>query len=140
MFLIDTSVWVSVFRKPELGERLRTRVGDGSYVLTRFNQLELLQGSADVTEWERLEEYLESQVYLECQNSTWKTAARLYFDLRREGKTVRSPIDCCIAQLAIEHDVVLLHRDRDFDTIATIRPLLRAEWFGTEYQANGLTG
>ncbi len=33
-------------------------------------------------------------------------------------KTVRRLIDSCIARIAIERDVVLLHRDRDFDVIA----------------------
>ena len=50
-------------------------------------------------------------------------AARLYFDLRRRGRTVHSPIDCCIAQLAIDHGVLLLHRDRDFTTIAGVSRL-----------------
>ena len=50
-------------------------------------------------------------------------AARIDFELRRRGKTVRSPIDCCIAQIALDHDVLLLHRDRDFEVIAGVRPL-----------------
>jgi hypothetical protein len=37
-----------------------------------------------------------------------------------------SPIDRCIAQIALDHAIVLLHRDRDFETIATIRPLRQA--------------
>ncbi len=53
----------------------------------------------------------------------WEDAARIYFDLRRLGRTVRSPIDCCIAQVAIHHDVLLAHRNKDFETIAGIRPL-----------------
>ena len=32
-------------------------------------------------------------------------------------------IECCIAQIAMEHDVLLLHRDRDFETIASVRRL-----------------
>ena len=55
---------------------------------------------------------------------TWRDAARIHFDLRRRGRTVRSAIDCCIAQLAIENNLRLLHRDRDFETIAEIRPLI----------------
>jgi predicted nucleic acid-binding protein len=53
----------------------------------------------------------------------WTDAARIYFDLRRTGRTVRSPIDCCIAQIAIDHAALLLHRDRDFTTTAQMRPL-----------------
>ncbi|WP_410503742.1 hypothetical protein [Leptolyngbya sp. 7M] len=36
---------------------------------------------------------------------------------------VRSPIDCCIAQAALEHDLLLIHNDRDFETIAQVRSL-----------------
>jgi len=45
----------------------------------------------------------------------------ILYDLRRVGKTVRSAVDCCMAQIAIESDVLLLHRDRDFE-IAAVRP------------------
>jgi hypothetical protein len=47
----------------------------------------------------------------------------VYFDLRRLGKTVRSPLDCCITQVAMDNQTLLLHRDRDFEVIAEIRPL-----------------
>ena len=91
-----------------------------------FNQLELLQGAADEREWAMLADFLDGQDYIEASGDTWRNAARIYFDLRRRGRTIRSPIDCCIAQLAIENDLRLLHEDRDFETIAEIRPL--AAW------------
>ncbi len=47
----------------------------------------------------------------------------LYFDLRRRGLTVRSVIDCCIAEVALRHEVTLIHNDRDFATIAKLRAL-----------------
>jgi predicted nucleic acid-binding protein len=54
---------------------------------------------------------------------SWQAAARIYYDLRRRGLTVRSPIDCCIAQAALENDLLLIHNDRDFETIAQVRSL-----------------
>lgn len=125
MILVDTSVWIEVFR--DRTGRVRAtleRALDGDdAVLTRFHQLELLQGARDEREWSLLSEYLDAQTYLESSLDSWSEAARIYFELRRRGRTVRSPIDCCIAQLAIDHDVLLLHRDRDFETIADLRPL-----------------
>lgn len=44
--------------------------------------------------------------------------AELYRALRKKGVTVRKPVDCTIASLAIEYDLSLLHNDRDFDHIA----------------------
>lgn len=100
-------------------------VGDDDIVLTRFNQLELLQGAIDESEWNLLSDYLEVQDYLEASTDTWYKAARIYYDLRRLGQSVRSTIDCCIAQIAIEHKVLLLHEDRDFERIADVRPLVQ---------------
>ena len=48
----------------------------------------------------------------------WTIGARIYYDLRRRGITVRNTIDCCIAASAIENDLILLHLDRDFEAIA----------------------
>lgn len=106
---------------------LEQAVGEDDIVLARFQQLELLQGARDERDWEILTSYLESQEFLEMTPDSWTEAARTYFDLRRRGKSVRSPIDCCIAQLAIDHRARLLHRDRDFLTIASLRPL-REQW------------
>ncbi|WP_370589623.1 PIN domain-containing protein [Tychonema sp. LEGE 07203] len=42
---------------------------------------------------------------------------------KRLGLTVRSSIDCCIAQLAIEHQLIIVHNDRDFETIQKVRSI-----------------
>ena len=130
MILVDTSVWIEVFRDKSQTKRkalLAALAGD-EVVLARFIQLELLQGCQDEQEWNLLRSYLDSQDYLEALAATWEDAARIYFDLRRVGLTVRSPIDCCIAQLALNGDVVLFHRDRDFEAIAKARPSFRQLW------------
>ncbi len=125
MILIDTSSWIDLLRDGS-GRRRRACdevVQDEDIVLARFVQLELLQGAANEREWSLLAEALDTQRYLEAGPETWPAAARIYFELRRQGLTVRSPVDCCIAQLALDHDALLLHRDRDFATIGRIRPL-----------------
>lgn len=128
MLLIDTSVWISVFRDRtgQVRQQLEALVDDRDVFLTRFTrftQLELLQGSLNEKEWTLLSTYLEAQDYVELAGDAWQAAARIYYDLRRQGLTVRSPIDCCIAQAAIEHDLLLIHNDRDFETIAEMRSL-----------------
>jgi len=123
--LIDTSLWIRVFRDKsgEESAYLQNWLSGRTVVLTRFNQLELLQGCKDEREWSLLHEYLSHQTYLEINELTWPAAARIYYELRRQGFTVRSPIDCCIAQLAIENYCLLAHDDQDFETIARVRPL-----------------
>jgi predicted nucleic acid-binding protein len=125
MILVDTSVWIDVLRdrSGNVVSAFRSRTGDEVIVFCRFIQLELLQGAKDEHEWRRLDGYLSSQYYLEASENTWRTAARLYFELRKSGTTVRSPIDCCIACVAMESRALLLHRDRDFELIAKITPL-----------------
>jgi predicted nucleic acid-binding protein len=125
VILVDTSVWIGVL-SDRFGRKkiaFESALQGDDVVLTRFNQLELLQGARDEREWSLLREYLDGQFYLESEPESWINAARMYFDLRRLGKTVRSAADCCIAQIALDHDVLLLHRDRDFETIAEVRPL-----------------
>ncbi len=129
MALVDTSVWIDLLNDRSGKKRtlLKSVLGDEEVVLSRFNQLELLQGCRDEREWGLLAPYLDAQEYFELDGTSWHNAARTYFDLRRLGRTVRSPIDCCIAQVAMDHDAVLLHRDHDFEVIAEVRPL-RQMW------------
>ena len=125
MLLIDTSVWVGVFRDTTglVRQQLQSIISDRDVVLTRFNQLELLQRCRDDREWRLLQSYLQTQDYVELSSESWQAAARIYFKLRRQGLTVRSPIDCCIAQLALEYGLTLIHSDRDFEIIGSVRPL-----------------
>jgi hypothetical protein len=126
MILVDTSVWIQVLRDRTgtIVRAFRERLGDEVIAFTRFTQLELLQGAKDEYEWSRLDEHLTTQYYLESTEETWRKAARIYFELRRNGITLSSPIDACIAQIAIESRALLLHRDEDFERIAHVRPLI----------------
>ncbi|MBD2055420.1 PIN domain nuclease [Oculatella sp. FACHB-28] len=125
MLLIDTSVWISVFRdrSGQIRQQLETLIANHDILLTRFTQLELLQGSLNEQEWTLLANYLEAQSYVELTPYSWRAAARIYYELRRQGLTVPSPIDCCIAQAALENNLLLIHNDRDFETIAQVRSL-----------------
>ena len=128
--LIDTSVLVALFkdRSGVAARALRDILDGRDYCLTRFTQMELLQGARDEKEWLKLSDYLADQDYLEASEETWAAAARLYFDLRRKGLTVRSVIDCCIAEIAMAHGATLLHNDRDFATIAKLRSLKHVQF------------
>lgn len=125
MLLIDTSIWISVFRDQsgQVRQQLESLIVNRQVLLTRFTQLELLQGTLNEQEWTLLSSYLETQDYVELTSQSWQAAARIYYDLRRQGLTVRSPIDCCIAQAALANNLLLIHNDRDFETIAQVRSL-----------------
>ncbi len=125
MLLIDTSVWIEIFRDKtgSRSQQLQNLIADREIFLTRFTQLELLQGCRDDREWVLLNSYLQDQDYLDLRSDSWQKSARIYYDLRRQGLTVRSSIDCCIAQIAIENQLLLVHIDRDFETISQITSL-----------------
>jgi predicted nucleic acid-binding protein len=125
MILVDTSVWIEIFRDKagNIVKAFQKIIGAENYAISRFQQLELLQGASDEKEWGLLENYLSTQYYLEASQDTWPEAARIYFELRRKGVTINSPVDCCIAQIALEYGAFLLHRDKDFEKISRIRPL-----------------
>ena len=125
MILIDSSVWIEVW-EDRSGAHARTLEGvlqGVPPVFTRFTELEVLQGSRDEREWALLREFFASQELLGLGDEGWAGAARIYYDLRRRGVTVRSTIDCCIAQVALDRDLLVVHRDQDFESIASIRPL-----------------
>lgn len=67
MLLIDTSVWINVFRdrSGQVSQQLGTLIANREVLLTRFTQLELLQGSLNEQEWDLLSTYLETQDYVE---------------------------------------------------------------------------
>ena len=130
MILVDTSVWTEIFRDKtgNIVKAFQITIGADNYAISRFQQLELLQGASDQKEWELLENYLSTQYYLEASQNTWPEAARIYFELRRKGVTINSPVDCCIAQIALEYGAFLLHRDKDFEKISRVRPLVQGRF------------
>ena len=128
MIFVDTSVLIDLFRgrdTPAVSLLERMEVDGVPFSVPGFCCQELLQGAKDEQEWRVLEEYLSSQ-RIGQPGDAWQAhvgAARIYFDLRRQGLTVRSSVDCWIAQTVLEADGTLLHSDEDFETIRRVRPL-----------------
>jgi predicted nucleic acid-binding protein len=125
MILADTSVLVASVRDRTgaRAQELLEFAGDREIVVARFTEMELLAGAKDEGDWRRLSDYLAKIRLIDPSIATWGEAARIYFDLRRQGITIRSLVDCCIAQIAMDESTTLVHNDRDFDAIARIRPL-----------------
>lgn len=92
--------------------------------LTGVVYQEVVQGVSSQTEFDRTSEYLGSQIFYRPRDpvGSYREAARMYFDCRRAGITIRSAIDCLIARVAIEHGLMLLHDDKDFENMAGIVP------------------
>lgn len=128
MILVDTSVWIDYLSgKATDGTRKLEEIWllGVPVAITPMVVQELLQGTSGLGDFDRLESYLATQLLLQPADSftSWAGAARLYQVCRRKGMTVRSSNDCVVAQVAIEHDLPLLHSDADFDAIAQVAPL-----------------
>jgi predicted nucleic acid-binding protein len=120
-------VWVDFFRGADtrVNRTLRRLIDDEEDLcLTSLNLTEILQGiTRDAVYEETRRHLIEFPIFEPEGLSTYLHAADIYRTCRRRGKTIRSTIDCLIAAIAIEHDLVLLHNDRDFAHIATCAPL-----------------
>ena len=124
MTLVDTSAWIEVFRRhrpldleavvpfddivtclPVIQEVLQGFTGEPPYRVAREAMLAL----------PLVESPLRPELILE--------AVAVYRTARRQGCTIRSSVDCLIAACALRHDLEVLHRDRDFTTLARVVPL-----------------
>jgi len=87
--------------------------------------MEVLQGARTDKDFAVLSECLESQNFYRLMEglASYTAAAKIHFHLRRRGYSVGSSVDCLIAQTAIEHGLLLLHNDSDFDRIAEVSQL-----------------
>ena len=128
MILVDTSALVPFFRGTDtdaarcLASALQH---DIPVFFTPVVVQELLQGARNEKEWATLRRHLARQALVNPTDplATHRRAARIYLDCRRRGLTIRSTIDCFVAQLALEHDLTVLQDDRDYQVIRAVRAL-----------------
>ena len=130
MVLVDTSVWIGFLRGTRTAPVSALRgLLDGTEIVGVAPMIlqEILQGADSDVRFETWRRYFTGlRCYVPRHAITSHiAAARMYRSCRRAGKTPRSSNDCLIAQIAIEHGLLLLHDDRDFDAIAGVVPRLR---------------
>jgi predicted nucleic acid-binding protein len=120
ILLVDTSVWIDFFRGRSVSHvnalEQSLQAGDDICVCGLI-LTEVLQGIRSDVDYRKTATYFRSLIFLPMGYPTFVRAAEIYRAIRRNGVTVRRSMDCLIAATAIEHDVFLLHNDRDFDPI-----------------------
>jgi predicted nucleic acid-binding protein len=124
MVLVDTSVWIEVFR---------TRSPLDLEAVVAFDEIvtclpviqEVLQGFRDELAFRKAREAMLSLPTVDnpLEDVVFEVAVDLYRTARRRGVTVRSSIDCLIAASALRHDLEVLHRDRDYPNLAGVSRL-----------------
>lgn len=116
MILVDSSAWVEFLR--DTGSSVCRRVDallDADIATCDPVRMEVLAGARSQTHLADLRAMLARASVLPTEARHYEMAAALYRNARSSGVTVRRLMDCLIAAVAIDHDVVLLHADRDFD-------------------------
>ena len=126
--LLDTSVWIEYFRATGSPAALEVRrvlsIDAGSVVMCEPIAMEILSGAGQDAVYEKLERLVNGLPSLALDESVdFRSAATIYRSARRHGATIRSINDCVIAAVAIRHGAELIHRDADFDVIASFTPL-----------------
>jgi predicted nucleic acid-binding protein len=131
--LVDTSVWIEVFRRGSTF-RLESAVELDEVVTCLPVVQEVLQGFDDERAYRIAHDSMFAFPMVESPltDRVFVEAVELYRRARRAGKTVRSGVDCLIAACAIRHGLTILHNDRDFAELAQIsrlqhRPISRGQ-------------
>jgi predicted nucleic acid-binding protein len=123
MVLVDTSVWVALFRRPA---RIAASALDLDEVVTCLPVVqEVLQGFQDERAFRIVRDAVLSLPIVESplRGEVFEEAAQLYRAVRRSGRTVRSGVDCLIAACALRHGLPVAHVDRDYEAIGAVSAL-----------------
>ena len=118
--IVDTTVWIDFFggqESPHVAALESLVRSKDDICICGVILTETLQGIRNEKEYKATKERFDSFIFLQMTHATFIKAADIYRILWRKGITIRKPVDCMIASVAIENDIQLLHNDRDFDAI-----------------------
>ena len=124
MILVDTSVWVAVFRKKS-PFRMEDALEFDEIVTCLPVIQEVLQGFREERAYRLARDSMIALPIVESpmEESLFIEAADLYRAARRQGLTIRSSVDCLIAACALRHDLPVLHKDRDYQLLSKVSHL-----------------
>ena len=120
MILVDTTVWIDFFAARSLPHvaaletiiKRRENICICGIILT-----EVLQGIRKDTEFKKTRDLFNTLILLPMPYTVFLRSAEIYRKLSKKDITIRKPLDCMIASVAIENDIPILHNDKDFQPI-----------------------
>jgi predicted nucleic acid-binding protein len=128
MILLDTSVWIEIFRSRSPLEL--EQIVEFDQIVTCLPVIqEVLQGFRDERAFRIARDSMLALPVVESPFGVTivEEAVALYRTARRQGLTVRSSVDCLIAACALRHGLTVLHRDRDYPHLAKVSALQQRE-------------
>ena len=127
MMVVDTSVWIDFLNGHDSAHAayLARAIGAGESIAVPGVVLtEVLLGLKTENQAASIADLMTAFTPVtELSGQGHADAARLYRLCRSKGFTVRSTIDCLIAQTCLRDGLPLLTKDRDFTSIAAFAPL-----------------
>lgn len=123
--LADTSAWIEYLRGTgsPTSQLLKHHLKTDEVLTTDVVVMEVLAGARDDAHEAQLVAVLSLAFSVPVKLADWTSAARLQRRCRAGGETVRRLPDCLIGAVAIRAEVEVLHRDRNFETLARHTPL-----------------
>lgn len=123
--LIESSAWVEFLRATGSVPHMRVRelVRAERFAYCEPVRMEVLNGAKGAAHARKLVTMFARGFAVSTVSTDWEDAAVIYRVCRTNGETVRKPMDCLIAAIAIRKELPVLHADRDFDVIARHTPL-----------------
>ena len=115
LVLLDTSIWIEFFNRPERPEALAVKelIEQDRAVLAGVILAELIQGARTKKERDLLAESLGILPFVETDREDWREAGVLLNDLRTRGFTL--PLtDALLAQLCLRHHLAIFTLDKHF--------------------------
>lgn len=124
MWLVDTSIWIAVFRRKDPFDLVRVVPFDEIVTCLPIVQ-EVLQGFKEEKSFRIARDAMRNLPILDdpLGLDVIDDAVDLYRSARRAGLTVRSSVACLIAASALRHDVGVFHHDRDYAALARVSEL-----------------
>lgn len=120
LYLADKSAQELVRRSPEARQLFRELATSGELATCEIIALEVMYSARNGAHGQTLRTQLASMRWLDTTHAALRRALDVQYDLLQSGKH-RVPIpDLIIAATAEQHDAVVLHYDKDFDTIASV--------------------
>lgn len=121
MYLVDSSAWIEYLRpagSKTVKERVRRILQEEEAVCCGIVAVEVLRGARNDKDFQLLRDTLLCLPQIPLDDEVIARAAHWGYKLERRGKRV-STTDVLIAA-ASHPDAVVIHLDRDFETIASV--------------------
>lgn len=119
MILVDSSVWIDYFNGVVRAEtyRLDALLGQDNILMGDIILAEVLQGFSSDTESSERRTCWHCRRSGKCWGEVVLRTARNYRLRCKQGLTVRKRVDVMIGTFCVFNNVLLLHKDRDFEPI-----------------------